>query len=110
MTPEDNTSGNFGKPFWRFSLFCTALKKCLLRFVCEPESQKQSLKSHIWLASYRFPTAAVCTAKTMHCLGIWKVERGKDQQWQLQKQKENYIVDEFLMLLECKRIMKWNTN
>ena len=33
LTPEDDTSGNFGNPFWKYSLSCNALKLCLLRFV-----------------------------------------------------------------------------
>ena len=27
MTTEGDTSGNFGRPFWRYTLFCSALKK-----------------------------------------------------------------------------------
>jgi len=55
MLPEDNTSSNFGKPFLRHSLFCNALKRCLLRFVWER-------------ASHRFPTAGleVSPAQSTH--------------------------------------------
>ena len=44
MAPEDDTSNDIGKLFCRLSLFSNALKKCLLRFVCELESQMQSSK------------------------------------------------------------------
>ena len=27
MTTEDDTSGNFGRPFWKNSLFCNSLNK-----------------------------------------------------------------------------------
>ena len=42
MSYEGNTSGNFEKTFWRYSLFCNALKRCLQRFVSGPDSQVQS--------------------------------------------------------------------
>ena len=44
ITTEDDTSNNFGRPFWRYSLFCNTLKKYLLRLFWEPESQTQSWK------------------------------------------------------------------
>ena len=42
MTTEDDINGNFERPLWRYSLFCNALNKNLLRFVYETESQMQS--------------------------------------------------------------------
>ena len=39
LIPEDDTSDNFGRLFWRYSLFFNVLKACLLRVVCKPEMQ-----------------------------------------------------------------------
>ena len=57
ITIKENTSGNFGRPFWRYSLFCNTLKK-----VCKdlPASQRARCsldKSHLWVMSHGFPTA-----------------------------------------------------
>ena len=45
MTREEDTSGNFGKPFWKHSLSCNDSKICLLGVVCETESQMQRFGS-----------------------------------------------------------------
>ena len=37
MTTEDDTSGNFGRPFWRYSLFCNTLKKSTKIFLSARE-------------------------------------------------------------------------
>ena len=42
VTPEDDTSGYYGKPFWVNSLSCNGLRKCLQKFVYEPKNQKPS--------------------------------------------------------------------
>ena len=59
MTTEDDTSGNFGRSFWRYSRFSNSLKKFCKDLPSSLRTKCSLQKSHIWLASHWFLTATL---------------------------------------------------
>ena len=59
MTTEDDTSGNFGRSFWRYSRFSNSLKKVCKDLPSSLRTKCSLQEIHIWLASHRFSTAAL---------------------------------------------------